>query len=905
MVIDPKSGPLLLLTLLMCAVSGVSAQTPGQVSQPFFDASSASAAPFSVAPAIDVALIDISKDVSVDWVYQPSQFFDTAGKIPSGGYSPINPRPAMFAEFGRAYWFHTTVINSGAEEKSLVLNIEHSRIRTATFFLYEEGELISRQEDGLYRGLSGKAIPVGNPVFELQLKPGARQDIYLHMSTLDSMRWNVDIWDQQHYAGHLANTNLILGLLVGVILVMMIYSYLVAGISGQRAYLYLANCLGALLVVQMSSLNLGPVYLWPEHTVIGRYILIPSLVLFLTTLLVFSHELLQVGETTRAEVWLSRMRRGMFWWVGIGVIPFGWLSSIQAGAIFTVTCVVPLVLTLLFAVIRSVKGHSHARIFLGACSPLVLLIIPVAASRVAGYDIALENVRTLVLAASALLSLALAAALALHIRKLEREYQASRQDALVAKLQAKEADLAMTSARQESEAKSAFLATMSHEIRTPMNGILGMAELLADTDLDGTQQTYVNTVRRSGDSLMAILNDILDYSKFESGNFELEERDVSSASLLDDITRLYRDPLKKKSLDLFIHIDQNVPDHFIVDDNRVKQILSNLLNNAIKFTDRGHIKIHLFLEGVAEQGQKHMINIKVQDQGVGIPADVLPNLFDRFKQADSSISRRFGGTGLGLAICKLLSERMGGWISAESREGEGSCFTIRLPVQVSDKRRERLDVPEICYLGENEALRRCLATFARWSGSRLIRQMNSAAFLILDEESSEEGSQENRLVLGRDVHMPFAYGELLNAIAGQVERQVASVSQDKPLEGCRILVAEDNATNRLVVGRLLANWGADVAFAENGEEAVSAFNCEGTLLDLILMDCEMPLKDGYTATIDIRESNNPSADIPIIALTAHALPEFRDRAHAVGMSDYVTKPLDKGVLLNAIQSCLA
>jgi two-component system sensor histidine kinase/response regulator len=382
---------------------------------------------------------------------------------------------------------------------------------------------------------------------------------------------------------------------------------------------------------------------------------------------------------------------------------------------------------------------------------------------------------------------------------------------------------AKETAERASQAKGDFLAMMSHEIRTPLNAVLGFSELLGAMPLGQEQADYVRTIQENSSALLVILNDVLDYSKIESGRLDLHPGPVDIVRLVRSAGDFFRPQAQNKGIDLQVVAVPGLPDTLLCDAARLNQVLHNLISNAVKFTEKGGVTIEVGAEGPAVDGV-WPVGIQVRDSGIGIALDRHPSLFDPFYQADNTTRRRFGGTGLGLAIVRRLATLMNGTIDVESAAGEGSTFTLRLPLSAREK-----------------------------------------------EDFLEAGDQK-RMSVNLSALLP------------------------------KILVVEDNATNRRLVRLFLKKLGHDAEEAENGYDGVEKASAKP--YDLILMDLEMPGMDGYEATRLIREARNGSSPF-IVALTAHALPEHRERSLRSGMNSYLSKPVKladlKGVLRQAMK----
>ncbi|MFH1679205.1 MAG: response regulator [Candidatus Eisenbacteria bacterium] len=524
---------------------------------------------------------------------------------------------------------------------------------------------------------------------------------------------------------------------------------------------------------------------------------------------------------------------------------------------------------------------------------------------------------------------------------------------------------AKRAAEEASRAKGEFLANMSHEIRTPMNGILAMTELALETHLSPEQHEFLTTVKESADSLLGILNDVLDFSKIEAGKLILDTTEFGLRDCVEGAVRLLAAPADRKGLELSCHIPPDVPDRLIGDPGRLRQILVNLLGNAVKFTEEGEILVRA---EVKERSQESVLfRFTVRDTGIGIPDAKRRTIFQPFEQADGSTTRSHGGTGLGLSIVRDLVRLMGGRISLVSNIGWGSIFqfTIRVRLQSQSPAAalpegiERLRGKPALVVDDNATSARILNEIlshwglhptvvregevalarmeeARDAGSpfplvvldahmpgldgfeiakRIVEDPTLADGLILLLSPAEKSRDIERCrALGIDVHVtkPVRLSELSSAIilllqprnaSGDKQAATERTRTGPPLRALRILLTEDNPVNQKVATRILENKGHTVVVCENGREALDTVS-DGTY-DLLIMDIQMPVMDGYEATRAIREREKETGGhVPILALTARALKGDREHAMEAGMDGYVTKPIRPQRLLDAIGDLL-
>jgi len=863
----------------------------------------------------------------------------------------------------RAYWFRLQLRSVDPVDGFLAITypvLDNVRVHEFT----PDGRRLADYQFGDMQ--SGPAAGIANRYFlmPLRLAENEQRVFLIRVETQGSLQLPLSYFDRQHFYDREQQTLLVEGVYFGILLIMVVYNFFIFLVLREPGYVWYSVFVLTFLVFQVSLEGFGYQFLWRHWPAVNGFILPFCIAACMGSGAVFSLRFLNPGAEHPRITALFRLT------VLAGVV--GMILSLS-GAYgpsirFSVAAAGVMAMFAIWAGFYLWRrGVSHARYYALGWSFLMPTIAVLSLNKqgmlpvnfITDYAIQIGSVIE-----ATLFSFALGDRIALE-RRAKIEEQAmllDRERDLRAELQESHrqellAQQKMVAAEAESRAKSRFLATMSHEIRTPLNGVLGMIELLQASGLSPAQRTYADVIARSGQTLLSVINDILDFSKISAGKMQLEALDFDLEQLCSECVSAFAYNAGKSRIELLLLFDPHAPVFMHGDPTRIRQVLINLLGNAVKFTEKGRITLRV---GLKRSDEGEFIRFVVSDTGIGISEELQERLFDTFAQADVSTTRRYGGTGLGLAISKQLTLLMGGAIGLESRTGEGSAFWFTIPYQAAEPEqaqqyRQGLQAISGKHVvladGSRDFLEMVAGYLPQW-GVHSQGLADGPALMAQLEHMAASGTRPDLVVLSTD--LPELNGlacsrlmqvhPVLSGVPrvlltggypapGDAEWKAAGIGwcQPRPVSGRgflelllewqaatqptgkvqelrgsatprhagrTVLVVDDNEVNLTVITAILKKLEMRVLQARDGAQAVDYAARHHAGLDLILMDCEMPGLDGFAATQRIRALETEAAlpPLPIIALTAHALPEYQARCLACGMSDYLAKPVQLRVL---------
>ena len=866
-------------------------------------------------------LIDEQHEIGIDaLLHNPNQFTwqQHEQDVPNFGFNTSS------------FWFWFKVENNSLEKVRWLLEIGYPILDQVDIYLQFADGHIQQWHTGDEVPFSSRQIPHRHFVTRLDFTPHSSSNVFIHIQTSGTVQVPVTLWEISSFFQAEQISNLMYGAFFGLFLVIILYNLFLYVSIKDKSYLYYVTFSFSFLMFSVSISGYGFQFLWPDNLFFQKYSIFIFVSLSMLGLSKFTQYFLGIKKSKNLDFVFLRIMFliGCLNLMLMFILPYKSIIQFQM-----FTCLYGGFACIYSGAIALKRIGPTAIIYLSAWTMLVIGILLLTINKIGIIESNFFTEYAAMFSAAAL-SILLSFALGYQIQieqknriLAERSAFNSQQQVYKEKLRANQANDEKQKIRIESEemnrAKNEFLAMMSHEIRTPLNGIMGLSDLLKSTALDKQQHHFVDTIYNSGESLLTIINDILDFSKIQAGKLKIEKIPVNIFTLIEECNAIFAHKLTNKDIFVSFEVHPKRPITVISDPVRLRQVILNYLGNAIKFTEKGEIKINIDLNPDIQE-----LSISISDTGIGINADKQAILFNDFSQADSSTTRKYGGTGLGLAICKKIALLMGGDVGVKSTANKGSCFWFTCKVGINDKGLNsalNLNNANIGIMLENEHETRFITQHIKnWHGKTTsINQGNQDAIdidkLFIDKNITEKISRHTLLKqygLNDDdiievgcfdqnasIHRPLSTPAIYHALyKHQPVQKIETEIQDNNKNTLNILVAEDNKVNQMVIKGLLGKLNMHCDIVENGQKACDIIEENPGSYHLILMDCEMPILDGFSATEKIRqyEKQNSRLRIPIIALTAHAMDIHEKRSQDVGMDAFLRKPVKREDLLKTI-----
>lgn len=744
---------------------------------------------------------------------------DAQASLEQGLFIPMADRSSNMGFARGHHWFYLHLHNASSTRRSLLVEVDYPILDQLEFYCYGPGQKPSYFPAGDHMQYDSRIVKVRNYVVPLQLEAQDNIECLIRARSQSNVVLPITLFDVFPYIETSRQVDWLLGILYGLALALLIYNAIIYIATREALYLFfILHVLGGLGYTTAMDGTLAQLWIALELQDVG---LLVAISVSTGAGILFGLEYLDIRRT-----WPAAYAVGMACFMAVVAFSIAVLLMPMSLSYMTaaVICAVVPVFLLVLGIRRWREGYDPARFYVIGYGTVLVMVTWMSLNVL----VLRADVRWITYGMSlAWLSELLLLSMGLGHRILE-----SRREKTVLSQQVQEA-------MQENTTKTEFMAKISHEVRTPMNGIMGLVELLLGTELNPEQRRYLNAIKRAGNGLQEVINDVLDYSRIQAGKLSLNPVSFELKTLLQDTCAVYEFEARRKQIELGCLIQQGTPLQLVGDAVRIRQVLLNLLSNALKYTEEGfvHINVQLTDQILADQ---LVLRFEVEDSGVGISAQDQRKLFQHFSQIATS-QPQTQGSGLGLVISQQLVELMGGEMGVKSEYGRGSCFWFQLPLELADP-----------------------SQVAEWD----------IALDLFDGAATGPASS----------HPPV------------LTQPVQPIG-----EGVRVLVVEDNEINQNVITGFLQKLNIATELADNGRTAVEMLQ-QGRTYDLILMDCEMPVMDGYEAASRILKWQRSKAlpVTPIIALSAHALDKHREMAFEAGMVDYLPKPVSLQQLVEKI-----